>query len=106
VFQHAYAAPPNGASFIKHVSVLSAVTGRELIGANLVIIPRYRVTQQPIEFSPLDHCDSVAEEYTEWRVFRDGAGVPYKDWNFDRHTAELGGVGLPLPAFEPLPDSS
>lgn len=73
VFQHAYEA--NGGALTKRVSVLSALTGRELVAANVVILPRYRVTQQAIEFSPLNHCDSVLEETTEWEVFTDG-GLP------------------------------
>jgi hypothetical protein len=68
------------------------------------------VTQHTIEFSPLDHCDSVAEAYTEWTVFRrqplNAAGLPSRAWNFDRHTADRGGVGVPLPDFKPLPDSA
>jgi hypothetical protein len=106
VFQHVYAPSANGAGFIKHVSVVSPVSGQELVGRDVAIVPRYRVTQYAVEFSPLNHCDSVAEAYTEWRVFRDGGGLPYKAWNFDRHTADLGGVGLPLPDFQPLPDSA
>ena len=106
VFQHAYTPSANGALFNKRVSVLSSVTGRELLAGNVVIVPRYRVTQQPIEFSPLNHCDSVFEEYTEWEVFTDGGLPPSKDWRFDRHTADRGGVGVPLPDFGVLPDSA
>jgi hypothetical protein len=106
VFEHAYAPPAKGAAFSKRVSVLSALAGRELLAGNLVIIPRYRVTQQAIEFSPLNHCDSVFEETTEWEVFTDGRDPPYEHWRFDRHTADRGGVGVPLPDFGVLPDSA
>jgi hypothetical protein len=85
--------------------VLSAVTGRELLAGNVVIIPRYRVTQQAIEFSPLNHCDSVLEEYTEWDVFTDGRDLPSKHWRFDRHT-DRGGAGVPLPDFGVLLESA
>jgi hypothetical protein len=105
VFQHAYAASANGSTFSKPVSVLSAVTGRELLAGNVVIIPRYRVTQQAIEFSPLNHCDSVLEEYTEWDVFTDGRDLPSKHWRFDRHT-DRGGAGVPLPDFGVLLESA
>jgi hypothetical protein len=104
VFQHAYEA--NGGALTKRISVLSALTGRELVAANVVILPRYRVTQQAIEFSPLNHCDSPLEETTEWEVFTDGGLPPSKDWRFDRHTADRGGVGVPLPDFGVLPDSA
>jgi hypothetical protein len=111
VFQHVYAAPTNGARFFnEHISVVSPVSGGELVGGDVVIVPRYRVTQHTVDFSPLDHCDSVAEAYTEWTVFRrqplNAASLPSRAWNFDRHTADRGGVGLPLPDFEPLPDSA
>jgi len=52
-----------------------------------------------------DHVHSVAEAYTEWFVFREGSGFS-KEWEFDRHTADVGGVGVPLPDFQPLPDSA
>jgi hypothetical protein len=107
VFQHVYAAPTNGARFFnEHISVVSPVSGGELVGGDVVITPRYRVTQHTVDFSPLDHCDSVLEAYTEWAVLRGGAGLPLKEWDFDRHTADRGGVGVPLPDFEPLPDSA
>jgi hypothetical protein len=106
VFHHVFAPSANGAGFIKHVSVVSPVSAQELVGRDVAIVPRYRVTQYAAEFSPLNHCDSVAEAYTEWRVFRDGGGLPYKDWYFDRHTADVGGVGVPLPDFQALPDSA
>jgi hypothetical protein len=104
VFQHAYEA--NGGAVSKRVSLLSTLTGRELLARTIVILPRYRVTQQAIEFSPLNHCDSVFEDTTEWEVFTDGGVPPYKDWRFDRHTADRGGVGVPLPDFGVLPDSA
>jgi hypothetical protein len=106
VLQHVFAPSSNGANFIRHVSVQSPVSGQELVASDVVIVPRYRVTQYAVQFSPLNHCDSVAEAYTEWRVFRDGGGLPYKEWYFDRHTADVGGVGVPLPDFQPLPDSA
>jgi hypothetical protein len=106
VFQHVYAPSPNGAAFTKHVSVISPVSGQELIGQFVRILPRYRVTQYALEFSPLDHCDSVAEAYTEWLVFRDFGDGPHQDWYVERHTADVGGVGVPLPDFQPLPDSA
>lgn len=106
VLQHVYAPSANGAGFIRHVSAVSPASAEELVSRDIAIIPRYRVTQYAVEFSPLNHCDSVAEAYTEWRVHRDGGGFPYKAWEFDRHTADVGGVGLPLPDFQPLPDSA
>jgi hypothetical protein len=90
----------------RRVWPIGHVSGQELVGRDVATIPRYRVTQYAVEFSPLNHCDSVAEAYTEWRVFRDGGGLPYKDWSFDRHTADVGGIGVPLPDFQPLPESA
>jgi hypothetical protein len=106
VFQHVYARSADGAGFTEHVSVISPVSGQELIGQFVRIVPRYRVTQYAVEFSLLNHCDSVAEAYTESLVFRDGGDVPLKEWHVDRHTADVGGVGVTLPDFQPLPDSA
>jgi hypothetical protein len=106
VFQHVFAPSANGAGFAKRVSVVSPVSGQELVASYVAIFPRYRVTQYAVDFSPLNHCDSVAEAYTEWHVYRDGGGLPSKEWYFDLHTAEVGGVGVPLPDFQPLPDSA
>jgi hypothetical protein len=40
VFQHVYAAPTNGARFFnEHISVVSPVSGRELLGGDVVITP-------------------------------------------------------------------
>jgi hypothetical protein len=102
VFQHVYAAG-NGGIVTHHVLL---VQGNFVWDRVVAIEPRYRVTQYTVQFSPLDHCDSVAEEYTEWTVYRNVENAPDKEWNFDRKTAELGGVGLPLPDFQPLPDSA
>ena len=104
VVQHAY--DENGGFFTRRVSVISTTTGRELAAMNVTMLPRYRVSQQPIEFSPLTHCDSALEAYTEWDVFTDGGIGPSREWRFDRHTADPGGVGVPLPDFGVLPDSA
>ena len=107
VLQHVYAPLAGGAGFTRHVSAVSPASAEELVGRDVGIIPRYRVTQYAVEFSPLNHCDSAAEAYTEWRVWRNGGGrFPNKEWAFDRHTADVGGVGVPLPDFQPLPDSA
>src|SRR5262249_10091616 len=82
------------------------VNGKFVSDRTVVIEPRYRVTQGAVLFSPLDHCDSVAEAYTEWTVYRDADNLPDKRWDFDRKTAERGGVGVVLPDFQPLPDSA
>jgi hypothetical protein len=92
--------------FTAHVSVISPASGRELVGRDVGIFPRYRVTQHAVEFSPLNHCDSIAEAYTEWGIQRPSGVLPYKEWDVDRRTADVGGVGVPLPDFQPLPDSA
>ena len=105
VLQHLYAPSANGAGYIRHVTAVNPASAEVLVGSDVAIMPRYRVTQYAVEFSPLNHCDSVAEAYTEWFVFREGSGFS-KEWEFDRHTADVGGVGVPLPDFQPLPDSA
>lgn len=104
VFQHVFA-EGFGFPFIAHVSIISPATGRELVGRDVGIIPRYRVTQHAIEFSPLNHCDSIAEAYTEWVIVRPSGVLPNKEWHVDRYTG-AGGVEVVLPDFKPLPDSA
>jgi hypothetical protein len=77
VLQHVYAPSAKGAGFIKHVSVVSPISGQELVGRDVAIVSRYRATQHSVEFSPLNHCESVAEADMEWRVLRAGGGFPY-----------------------------
>jgi hypothetical protein len=107
VFQHVYAAPSDGAAFTTRITV---VTPNALEPKDITITPRYRVTQYTLYFSPLNHCDTALEEYTEWTVKRFDHGVnngpPAKQWDFDRKTHVLGEVGDLPPAFQPLPGSA
>jgi hypothetical protein len=107
VFQHVYAAPSDGSAFTKRVSVLA---GGAVIRRDITITPRYRVTQFTLFFSPLNHCDTFLEEYTEWIVRRFDHGLNVgpaaKVWEFDRKTHVLGEVGDLPPDFQPLPDST
>jgi hypothetical protein len=104
VLQHVYSAPTAGTAFPARVSVV--VTGRPPIDRDITITPRYRVTQYTLFFSPLNHCDTALEEYTEWIVGRSGGGGPDARWAFDRKTHVRGEVGDPLPDFQPIPNSA
>jgi len=99
VFQHVYA-PLAAPSFLRHVSVLDAISRRELLARDVVIVPRYRVTQSTLQFSPLNNCDSFAENYTEWLIRRLSGGLPFKTWQFTRANSAS------FPEFEPIPDSA
>jgi hypothetical protein len=107
VLQHRYAEPSDGAAFTRHVSV---VVPGATVGRDITITPRYRVSQYTLFFSPLNHCDTFLEEYTEWIVLRFDHELPTlpaaKRWDFDRKTHVLGEVGDPPPDFQPLPDSA
>jgi hypothetical protein len=110
VLQHVYAAPANGAGFT--VAVTAQLAGESTTVA-VGVTPRYRVTQGTVSFSPLNHCDSIAEANTEWHISRGvtdrGPGAPdfHQEWDFDRTT--LGGLSEPvvqLPEFLALPGSA
>ena len=77
------------------------------------VIPRYKVTVTDMHFSPLSHCDTVAEEETEWKVSRtvyDHNGsviVPRREWTFEHFVTNPRVVlgDWRLPQFEELPGS-
>jgi hypothetical protein len=98
VFQHAYV-PLAAPSFREHIGVLDTISHREVVAQDVVIVPRYRVTQHTLEFSPLNNCDSFAELYTEWLIRRLGGGLPFKTWEFSRR------YDVNFPNFQPLPGS-
>ena len=109
VLKHRYAAPANGAPFTVAVT---AKLGAESQTVAIGVTPRYKVAVSDIEFFPLSHCDTAAEEDTEWKVGRGCA----RERN--RHRAEPGMELRPcgtnprvvvgdwsLPQFEALPGS-
>ena len=109
VLKHRYTAPANGAPFPVDIT---AKMGAESQTIRTGVIPRYKVTVSDIEFSPLSHCDTAAEEETEWKVERTvsdqhGTVVPYRAWNFDHFVTNPRVVVEPwsLPEFEVLPGS-
>jgi hypothetical protein len=70
------------------------------------VTPRYRVSQYTALLSPLNHCDSLAEDYTEWTISRAVQSlVPEQTFEFERQTQAGVGVGYPLPEFKPLEGS-
>jgi len=110
VFKHRYAAPANGAPF---TVVITGKLGGESQSIAIGVTPRYKVTVSDIEFSPLEHCDTAAEEETEWKVGRtvqDQNGtfiVPFREWTFDHFVTNPRVVVQPwsLPQFVVLPGS-
>jgi hypothetical protein len=110
VLKHRYAAPADGAPF---PVVITAKMGAESQTIHAGVIPRYTVTVSDIEFSPLSHCDTAAEEETEWHVERWASDkhrtkiVPYQEWSFDHFVTNPRVVVQPwsLPDFKVLPGS-
>ena len=88
IFKHAYAAPADGMSFV--VAIVAMVGAEQQVRA-ATITPRFRVIQYQAYFSPLSHCDSAAEGYTEWRIQQtmesNGSSGATKTWRQDRKTA-------------------
>ena len=80
VLQHVYAPSANGAGFIRHVSAVSPASAEELVSRDIAIIPRYRVTQYAVEFSPLNHCDSAVSVET---TVASAPNVAYGAWEED-----------------------
>jgi hypothetical protein len=79
-FKHTYAPPSDGAAFAAGVT---AQIGAESQAVAVQVTPRYRVTQYQASLTPTLPCDTVLEQYTEWRVVRRGASLAYKTWEFD-----------------------
>jgi len=102
VFKHRYATA-NGAPF---TPLITAKVGAESKTIAIGVTPRYRVTVSDVRFSPLNHCDSAVEQYTEWKVSGGVNGlVPWREWRFDRLTQPGAVVGDWLPQFEAIPAS-
>jgi hypothetical protein len=109
VLTHRYTAPADGAPF---TVTITAKLGRESQTVATGVTPRYKVTVSDMHFSPLAHCDTDAEEDTEWRVsrtaFQNGTViVPRREWNFDHYRTNPRVVNgdFDLPQFEELPGS-
>ena len=107
VFKHRYTAPANGAPF---TVAITGKLGAESQTVAIGVTPRYKVTVSDIEFSPLSHCDTAADAYTEWKVSRGvlhgTAIVPSREWRFERVTNPRVVVGdWALPQYEALPGS-
>jgi hypothetical protein len=109
VLKHRYAAA-NGAPF---TVAITGKLGGESQTVAIGVTPRYKVTVTDMHFSPLSHCDTVAEEETEWKVGRavfdqnGSAIVPLRQWTFDHFVTNPRVVlgDWSLPQFEELPDS-
>ena len=108
VVKHRYAAPANGAPF---TVAITGKLGGESQTVAVGVTPRYKVTVTDMHFSPLSHCDTAAEEETEWKVSRavfDQNGsliVPLRQWTFEHFVTNPTVVGDWLPQFEELPGS-
>jgi hypothetical protein len=98
VFQHAYV-PLAAPFFREHIGVLDSISHHEIVGQDVVIVARYRVTQHTLEFAPLNNCDSFAELFTEWLIRRLGGGLPFKVWQFSRR------YDVNFPNFQPIAGS-
>ena len=108
VVKHRYAAPADGAPF---TVAITGKLGGESQTVAVGVTPRYKVTVTDMHFSPLSHCDTFAEEETEWEVSRavfDQNGsviVPHRQWTFEHFVTNPTVVGDWLPQFEELPGS-
>ena len=112
VFQHVYNAPANGSAF---AAAIVAQADNDTETRAVIVSPRFRVVQEQSFFFPRNHCDSGAEEYSEWRIQQtlnvNGANGPTKTWRQDRKTwiglfgAQLGN-GLSDSQPEALADSA
>lgn len=95
IFKHAYTPPADGSAFV--VAIVAQIGATQEVRA-LQIVPRFRVIQYQAYFSPLSHCDSFAENYTEWRIQQtvsvNGAAGPTTTWRQDRQTNFATGAHL------------
>jgi hypothetical protein len=101
VFQHAYAAPADGARF---TATVTARIGAESQARAVFVTPRYRVTYGTASLSIIDACESSFETTTEWQVDRtdsDGGGlVGEMAWEFEESTNGFPPHALPDSAFQ------
>ena len=110
-FKHLYNLPVGGGAF---AAAVVGLAGTDTDTRAVIVTPRFRVTQFQAFFAPRDHCDSFAEEYSEWRIQQalniNGANGPAKTWRQDRKTANgLSGAQLgngPLDAALEVLDGS
>jgi hypothetical protein len=102
-FVHGYTAPMDGSAFTE---VVTAQTDTDTDTRVVLVQPRFRVTQFQATFRPLEHCDSFAETYTEWRVqssmTTNGQTSNAKTWRKDLQTNNtiLPGPSIPLTGSE------
>lgn len=108
VFKHVYDLPDGQPlSTVATASVESGGT-IDFESRPVTVTPRFLVSQYQALFTPLNHCDTAVEEYTEWRISQRIDGTTVKTWWQDRDTgvgltgAETGGV---QPDFRPLEGS-
>ena len=111
-FKHASAAPADGSAF---TMIVTGQAGNESDSRIITVTPRYRVIQYQAYFAPVNHCDSPAEEYTEWRIGQSTnlydpnanptSSSSQKSWRTDRSTGFTGFVGDPTFDFRVLDGS-
>ena len=91
VFKHEY---PAGlpATYIATVTVEKG-TRSDLESRQVVVTPRYLVTQFQAFFSPT-HCDSAVEEYTEWSITQKLNGTSIRNWRMDVKTSSFPGASI------------
>ena len=100
-FRHPYAAPSDGDVF---GTTVSAQIGAESQSTAVLVTPRYRVTQYQASLTPQDRCDSVFDDYSEWRVERSSPSIAAKTWELDVWEPDAW-VGDYPTQTHPLPDS-
>ena len=91
VFKHEYPAGPQ-ATYIATVTVEKG-TRSDLESRQVVVTPRYLVTQFQAFFSPT-HCDSAVEEWTEWSISQKLNGSTIRNWRFDVKTNSFPGASV------------
>jgi hypothetical protein len=88
VFKHEYAIPtPDSAPFTRIATVSLDHNGTTDTDSRvLTVTPRFQVTQYQAYFSYVDHCDSFAESYSEWKIVQSMDGHDVQSWRQDRLT--------------------
>ena len=106
VFKHEYATA-DGSQFTM-IATASVESGGNIDfdSRQVVVTPRFLVSQYQAFFTPLNHCDTSVEEYSEWRIEQKLNGSVVRTWWQDRDTgvgfpgAEIGGVSPDFRALE------
>jgi hypothetical protein len=86
VMKHEYqAGSGQPVTYIATASV-EANGGSDFESRQVIVTPRYLVNQYGAFWSPLNHCDTEVETYTEWSLSQRVNNVLTRSWSEDRNT--------------------